>query len=1450
VGTVWDKNTDDVKAIANGVTESSAGQAVLTLSNEVIPTWATYTGAMPTFTINITYKQPIDAAHIQLNDKEITYGDTQYSAVDSVAMIGGNYGDITSTIVTFTDANGITTTTQPTKAGIYKMVATVSNANYSGTSAEATLTINPKSVTVSGITAEDKTYDGYDTATLVYTGAVFDGKLDSDTLTVNATGKFDGKNIGADKTVNITNIALGGADAANYVLTATTATTTAKITTKTVTISANGVTITKEYDGTNAPGEINGDFTVTGIVTGDDAVLSVGTVPVYDSKAVGSYTVAVPVSLTGEDAANYEMVETVDVTATITKATINSIATPAPSHSLTAADNKTAVELKNMANSGSALPPTVVVLYGNGPVDELPITWADAAEQFNPKGGTYTYVGTLTVGENFNDTDMTLTATVTVAPVKASVADNLTDATYSKAQIENMSALTELLPATMSVTYTYAGGAETTGNLEELVWNKTLAEIKAEAANVTSTSNKTVTVTLSEESFPAWATIECVMPSVTFTITNKHVIPETDITFNDQTIIFGDTYDPVSWVTVADKSQYAGATKTVTFSGVEGYPTDAGTYTMTVTVDNANYLGTKSAKLTIAPKSLADATVALAGNSSEFTYTGAAITPDVTIQVDGITLVQGRDFTVTYVGDNENVGTGAVTVSVAGIGNYKDTAVAQPTFNIIPAEINNSNIVVSGITGNPKVGDTVSVTLNVPKFQIGDFIWTWKLDDEQVDGDSNVYTLDADASGSELELTIKAIVGKNYTGSASKTFCVEKMTVTGSVTIDVESDNDYIDVGDVLRANVDSVDPVQAQRGGSYQWYHDGEEIDGADTSVYVVTEDTVGVKLHVEFTPDLDKFQETTLVSAPVVIGMIPLNGTLIIAGDPAVGEVLTAEFDTSAPADAYEIIWYCGDVEIGNGDTYVVDVADQGTSIYAKVIAVGDYSGEYASAAIVIPADAPDAPVLTAQAGNGQVVLTWEPGYHNGSAILGYIVYVNGEKLVDLAADVTTYTVTGLTNGTTYQFQVVAKNGVGETSDSATATPKAPYVEPDYDYDDDDDYTGGTTTGPVVKPGTSTGTTTGGSDSDISASGSKVEVEVSTEKEKDGSYSAAITEKDGDKLVESAADENASSVVITPDVSKNADSVSVTIPATTVSGLADETNAAVVVETPVANVILSNDTLAGLDADEDVTVAVEENKQGQIEITVAVDGEAQDEIDGGLTAVVPVAKSAGVGIVAVEVNPDGTETIIPKSMVKDGELTVALDGSAVIELRDNSQSFKDSDSHWAAENIGFVAARGMFGGTGEGNFSPNVGMSRGMLVTVLYNLEQGEYDKARQVFNDVPAGEWYSYGAAWAAKNDIVTGVGDNNFAPNANVSREQTAVILFKYAKMLGLDISGRASIGHFNDDHHLASWAEDAMKWAVDCGLITGKPGSLLDPKGNTTRAEMATIMRKFVEFSLG
>ena len=177
----------------------------------------------------------------------------------------------------------------------------------------------------------------------------------------------------------------------------------------------------------------------------------------------------------------------------------------------------------------------------------------------------------------------------------------------------------------------------------------------------------------------------------------------------------------------------------------------------------------------------------------------------------------------------------------------------------------------------------------------------------------------------------------------------------------------------------------------------------------------------------------------------------------------------------------------------------------------------------------------------------------------------------------------------------------------------------------------------------------------------------------------------------------------------------------------------------------------------------------------------------------------------------------------------------------------FTDIKNHWAADNIIFVASRGLLAGTGNNQFSPDTGMTRGMFVTALGRLAGIDPDSYKTgKFTDVKADAYYAPYVNWAAEKGIVNGTSATTFSPDTNITREQMAVIMANYAKKLGYDLPVAHEAVTFADNAQISGWAAKEVKAMQQAGIMAGKGGNRFDPKGTATRAEVATVLRRFVE----
>lgn len=181
----------------------------------------------------------------------------------------------------------------------------------------------------------------------------------------------------------------------------------------------------------------------------------------------------------------------------------------------------------------------------------------------------------------------------------------------------------------------------------------------------------------------------------------------------------------------------------------------------------------------------------------------------------------------------------------------------------------------------------------------------------------------------------------------------------------------------------------------------------------------------------------------------------------------------------------------------------------------------------------------------------------------------------------------------------------------------------------------------------------------------------------------------------------------------------------------------------------------------------------------------------------------------------------------------------------------FNDLKSDWSREYISYVYSNSLMNGIGDGRFGPTLPLTRGMVVTVLYRLEGQPACAYQKKFADVPSGKYYSIAATWASKQGIVsyTHVAQNGapcFSPDRNITRQELAVMFYRYAEYKNINILSVKNLSAFTDGYTVASWADEGIRWAVRSGLINGTGnGTTLSPTGEATREQFAAIVTRYL-----
>lgn len=214
---------------------------------------------------------------------------------------------------------------------------------------------------------------------------------------------------------------------------------------------------------------------------------------------------------------------------------------------------------------------------------------------------------------------------------------------------------------------------------------------------------------------------------------------------------------------------------------------------------------------------------------------------------------------------------------------------------------------------------------------------------------------------------------------------------------------------------------------------------------------------------------------------------------------------------------------------------------------------------------------------------------------------------------------------------------------------------------------------------------------------------------------------------------------------------------------------------------------------------------------------------------------------------NCDVTVTVTFKEEGKTTEDTDKEEDKDEETTETTELNFTDvKESDWFFKGVEYVVDKDIMSGVSENEFAPSGKLTRAMLVQMLYNMESRPACDAENAFMDVPVGQWYTDAVIWANDAKIVSGMGEGLFAPNMEITREQMVAMLYNYAKYKGYDVTASADLSAFADTASVSTWAQPAMQWAVAEGYISGMGDSQLAPQGTATRAEIASVIMRFME----
>lgn len=641
-----------------------------------------------------------------------------------------------------------------------------------------TVDIAPKSVTVSGITAENKEYDGSTNATIITDGATISGIDGDDDVTIDitsATGTFEDKNVGTGKTVTIRDIALGGTDAANYTLSDTTTTTTADITAKELTANVSSVSVTKEYDGTTAAGNVSGDATAETGISGETVTVNVSAGEYADKNVGTNKTVTLTLSLSGDNASNYTLSNKTAVieTASITPSSSITDATATEQNVVVGVGTFTAPKFTGVTVNGVAETVEGTVTYTIDGISNMTYEQAKAALAQKDKGSQ------IEVGYSFTSTDTNYVTTAQTGIITVSMVDIAFEIGEGAITVDNApvygatwgdiakadgSRITAKVGEdTVTGTYTVkdasvrpgAGSASWEVLFTGTLGDKTYTDVTVQTGTVT-VKQKELTITgLSAADKPYDG-------NTTATVSGTAVL---------NGVLAGDTVT-VTTGTAAFDSKNAGA-QTVTFSGYGIEGASASNYVLSAQP--------ASVTATISPKPVTITGVTAENKTYDGNTTATIDNPGTIngiISPDTVTIKAGTGtFASADVGENIEVTFSGFSLTGTDSGNY--TLSAQPASTT-------ANITKANYTGTPNTVN-VNVLINQDAAQTG-----------SVSLDQFFQTIPAGAVIKEVNSTDDLVIadmdisddGKviTYTSKANLTTENEKDTYT--VTIETKNYND------------------------------------------------------------------------------------------------------------------------------------------------------------------------------------------------------------------------------------------------------------------------------------------------------------------------------------------------------------------------------------------------------------------------------------------------------------------------------------------------------------------------------------------------------------------------------------------------------------------------------------------------------------------------------------
>lgn len=842
--------------------------------------------------------------------------------------------------------------------------------------------------------------------------------------------------------------------------------------------------------------------------------------------------------------------------------------------------------------------------------------------------------------------------------------------------------------------------------------------------------------------------------------------------------------------------------------------------------------------------SLADAEVTVIGGP--FTYSGTSQIPNVTVELGGVTLTPNTDYTLSYSNTNGGTGNttnaGTITITVTGTGGYNGTktatyAIGKATPNVGTVSYNGTAAILTSTNPNSvnlsRTDNTVDGTLTLAEdtvFTAGTNSYNWVF----TPTDTSNYEM---VTG-QIQLTVTANEITNLSvGTPNRlNYQFGDTFNLSSVTVMVHYAN-----GDSRTLGADELTVEYANGGNAFAMgetyvtlYYQGHSC--RVTGLAVDKADYAGETM-IQVSA---RYDDSTTVCTVDISQVLPQDyGEIISVSDGrSSGADIIGRFTGGSPAITYVVEEGLTEENLNDRAelTFVVSTANYNDiSVVVEVALVRGYtitflpnggSGTILSLSLfegmslTLPACGFTAP-------SGYQFSHWAFNAPDGNE------YNVGATFTGVGSDMTFYAVweliptpdTGGNTGSGGSSSGGGSSGGGSstsTTDNGDGSTTTTVTRPNGTVTETTQHTDGSTT--VVKTdrdGTVTTTETAADGSTSQVVEQPDGTVTTTQDDGEGNRSETVERADGTSQTTVSTASGAQSTT-TVDASGHVEAqVSLPSQVSTASQIQGET-----VSMPMPS----------------VTAARQSQTAPAVTITTNAPTPVQVEI--------PVERPTA-GTVAVLVHPDGTEEIVKTSVTTGDGVVLSVEDGATVKIVDNSKSFSDVPaSSWYSDAVDFASSRQLFSGTSDATFSPEVSMTRGMLTQVLYSLENSPESSASVTFTDVSGQDWYASAVNWAAGEGIVTGYEDGSFGANDIITREQLAVMLYRYAQSSGQDTTARSDLSGYADAGQVNGYAVQAMAWAHEEGLISGTSTTTLSPTASATRAQVATIFMRFCQGHFG